>query len=94
MQAISAMFKDPSQLATACRVQSPCPQLLGRIQADMQRCMFADACYSPFSDLARQAAGEVPVKGEKLSHCAACMCLHSGTPPRCMCVQGWSMSCC
>ena len=65
LQAIGDILKTPHLLRQAVSAVSavddrqlpPSEQLLRRLCADISRCVQADTCYSPLSDLAKQAAG-------------------------------------
>ena len=56
VQVIGEILRDPSRLD-----QSLCPELapdlLARLRHDIVRCVYTDCCYSPLSDVAKQATG-------------------------------------
>ncbi|KAG1671357.1 hypothetical protein FOA52_002967 [Chlamydomonas sp. UWO 241] len=62
-QAIGDILKQPALLAAAARARcgpgalAPSEGLLARVARDIGRCVAADTCYSPLSDMAKHAAG-------------------------------------
>ncbi len=54
-QEVGALLKNPQLVR--CQTQLP-QDMLHRLEIDIYRCVHLDPCYSPLSDLAKQAAGE------------------------------------
>ena len=55
-QRIGDILKAPYLLEVTAELEVP-PGLLQRLQHDIVRCVLADCSYSPYSDVAKQAAG-------------------------------------
>lgn len=57
-QSIGDVLKSPHSLTQSLSTRAEQPEaLVSRLQQDIARCVLLDPCYSPLSDLAKQAAG-------------------------------------
>lgn len=56
LQVVGEVLRNPRLLDERLCPELP-PELLARLQADVARCVYADCCYSPLSDVAKQVTG-------------------------------------
>ncbi len=65
-QVVGEVLRHPERLTAALCPGVP-PELLSRMRADVVRCVFADCCYSPLSDVAKQVCGAAALPSKLLN---------------------------